>query len=180
MPQLAAKEQQIAGAAEDRLGLVAAPVTFAGSGRTAGAVAAGDHPGGRKLCVDVVEIELGGADLHGQFEGRIVQQALRQRHRQMVQMQLAADEAGVAAPGGLADHMAVAAQRRFGQLDHLRQIEVGQPERVAVEYALVVIEAALVVPVDGPQGVDGGAHCRDARRIQYPRQQDEALLMQGF
>jgi hypothetical protein len=31
--------------------------------------------------------------------------------------------------------VAVAAERRLGQLDHPRQVEKGQPERLAVEHA---------------------------------------------
>ncbi|MCY1359889.1 hypothetical protein D9M69_464900 [compost metagenome] len=93
-------------------------------------------------------------------------------------MQLGADEAGVAAPGGLADHVAVAAEGRFGQLDDAGQVEVGQPQRVAVEHAFVVVEQPLVVPVDGAQCVDRLAKFGDLALIEHARQQHEAFLVQ--
>ncbi len=95
-------------------------------------------------------------------------------------MQLAADKARAAAPGGLADDMAVRPECRLGQFDHPGQIKKAQPERRAIEDALVVVvDQALVIPVDGFEAIDGFAQRRDARGIEYGRQQHEALLMQG-
>ncbi|MMZ70322.1 hypothetical protein D3C80_1887630 [compost metagenome] len=55
----------------------------------------------------------------------------------------------MAAPGGLADDVAILAQRCFSQLDHPRQVKILQPEWVAVEHALIVLDQAVVVPVLG-------------------------------
>ena len=76
--------------------------------------------------------------------------------------------------------MAVRPECRLDQFDHPRQIKKAQPERRAIEDALVVVvHQALVIPVDGFEAIDGFAQRRDARGIEYGRQQHEALLMQG-
>jgi hypothetical protein len=95
-------------------------------------------------------------------------------------MQLGADEAGVTTPGGLADHMAVGAERRLRQFDHSLQVQVGQPQRVAVEHAFVMIDQAGVVPVLRLQSVDGGTQLGDLRLVQHLRQQGEPLLVHGL
>lgn len=59
---------------------------------------------------------------------------------QMVQVQTHARVAGMAAPGGLADHMAIVAKHRLGQGDQRWQVEKRQPQRVPIEDALVVFE----------------------------------------
>ncbi|MDT4869152.1 hypothetical protein FQZ97_1041680 [compost metagenome] len=124
---------------------------------------------------------MGGADLHRQLEGRVGQQAFRQFHHQVVEVQFGADETGMVAPGGLADHMAILAQGGFGQFDHARQVEVGQPFRAAVEHAFeVVVHQAPVVPVDGLQLVDELAQGGYARCVEHLGEQGVALFVQGL
>ena len=135
MPEVAAKQQHVAGLAQHRLGCAAMPLCFARLRFAPGEVAAGDHQRRAEVGVDVVQIQVRGADLHRQFEGGIGQQAFRQLHGQVVGMQLAADKARAAAPGGLADDMAVRPECRLGQFDHPGQIEKAQPERRAIEHA---------------------------------------------
>lgn len=136
MPEFAAKEQHVAGSAQHRLGRAVLPLVLVRAGRAAGAVTAGDHQGRAEVRVDRIEIEMRRADLHGQPEGRVGEQGRRQFHDQVVQVQVGADEARMAAPGGLADHVAVGAERGLGQFDHPRQVEVGQPQWRAVEDTL--------------------------------------------
>ena len=156
------------------------PLGFARLRFAPGAVAAGNHQRRAEVGVDVIQIQVRGADLHRQFEGGIGQQAFRQLHGQVVGMQLAADKARAAAPGGLADDMAVRPECRLGQFDHPGQIEKTQPERRAIEHALVVVvDQALVVPVDGFEPVDGFAQFRDRWRIDHRGQQHEAMLVHG-
>jgi hypothetical protein len=161
-------------------GWAATPILLALRRRPTGVVAAGDHQGRAQVLVDVAQVQLRRADLHRQLEGRIVQQAARQLHRQIVEMQLGTDETGVATPDGLADHMAVGAERRLRQFDHTWQVQIGQPQRVAVEHAFVVIDQAGVVPVLRLQCVDGGAQFGNLAAIQHTSQQREALLVQGL
>lgn len=96
-------------------------------------------------------------------------------------MQFTANEARMAAPGSLADDMAIRAETGFSQLDYTRKIKQGQPERITVKDAFVVIvDQTLVVPVDGFEAIDGRSHRLDLRRLQHLAQQNEALLVHGL
>ncbi|MNZ90030.1 hypothetical protein D3C78_1089790 [compost metagenome] len=158
---------------------MALPLAFATSRRPAGSVTARDHPGGAELGIDIVQVEVRSADLHRQLEGGVGQQALRQLHRQVIHMQFGADKARMAAPGGLADDVAVFSQGRLGQFDDPAQIEKRQPQRVAVEHALVMIEQAAVVPVLRIKAINCSAQRDDLGNVQHAAQQYETLSVQG-
>ncbi|MCY1425349.1 hypothetical protein D9M71_411360 [compost metagenome] len=178
MPEFAAQHQHIAGPAQYRLRGPALPMALALGRRPAGAVAAGYDQGRAEVGVDVVEVDLCRADLHRHDEARIGQQALRQLHGQVIQVRFQADEPWVAAPGGLADDMAITAKGGFGQLDDPGQVQVRQPQRVAIEHAFVVVEQAAVVPVLGLEPVDGAAQGRHPSAVEYTGQQHEAVSVQ--
>ncbi len=67
------------------------------------------------------------------------------------------NEPRVTPPGRLTDDVAILAQGGFRQLDDAGHVQVAEPEGVAIEDALVVIDDAGGVPVERPELIDGGA-----------------------
>ena len=155
------------------------PVRFVAPRSPARLVAAGNDTRRAQLGRDVAQIEVGRADEHRQREARSAGHFLRQLHRQVIGVQADAAVPRMAAPRRLADDVTIAAQRLLGQLDHAGPIEVRPPEQVAVEDALVVVGAALVVPMERPQAVNRLPSGGDLRGVQDAGQQDEAILVQG-
>src|SRR5690606_39379463 len=98
VPEVAAKEQHVAGPAQYRFRFATVPGGLAKARLASGAVAARNHPGGAEVGVDVVQIQVRGAHLHGQFEAGVGQQLLGQFNRQIVRMQVATDKARPATP----------------------------------------------------------------------------------
>ncbi|MOA19688.1 hypothetical protein D3C78_1400910 [compost metagenome] len=74
--------------------------------------------------------------------------------------------------------MAIGAEGRLGQLDDPVDVEKRQPQRIAVEHALVMVAQAAVVPVLGLEAVDRRAQGGDPGSIQHSRQQDETVAVQ--
>ncbi|MNV94981.1 hypothetical protein D3C71_1898280 [compost metagenome] len=93
-------------------------------------------------------------------------------------MRLQADEPRMAAPGGLADDVAIAAKGGFGQFNDPGQVQVRQPQGVTVEHTFVLVEQAAVIPVQRLELVDGRVQGCGARRVEHAWQQYEAIPVQ--
>lgn len=141
VPEVAAKDEDIAGVAEDWLQGVAVPVSIGLGGLSAGPMAAGDdlrraqfpRLGAQvKVCRAEVDgdVDPGGNPRFGPLHGKVVD------------MQSQALMTGMTAPGRFTNDMAAGTEDRFRQIDHAGAIEKRQPEGVSIEDILVLVRQA--------------------------------------
>ena len=139
-----------------------------------------DHAGRAQIARDVAQINVSGADKHGQRKAPVGHDFRGDPEREIIGVHADADVSRMTAPGCLADNVTIVAQRRLSQINDARQVEKAQPVGVAVEHAFVMIGRALEIPV---QGLETIYHrpCRDD--VVFPKYswyENKALFLKGL
>lgn len=107
-----------------------------------------NHLSWAKILSDIAQIEMGGADVCGNFDVVASLKLGWSRHYHLIDVQPYTDRSGMALPCCLTDYVAISAKNFARKIDHTPEIEKLQPEGITIKDTFVVIHASFKVPVD--------------------------------